>query len=102
MKPFIFTAMAMALALLSGCSSTSKYGHGDIVVGKVAIFRHKSSKMYKLECTECHDKLFITVKIHEKHDMEQLMAGDSCGTCHNGNRAFSVHGNCKACHRKNA
>jgi c(7)-type cytochrome triheme protein len=32
--------------------------------------------------------------------MEQVAEGESCGTCHNGKRAFSVTGNCKMCHRK--
>ena len=97
-----YTAMFLTFFIASGCSSPPKYGHGDLVVGKKAVFRHKASKMNKLECTECHDKLYTSVKYHEKHEMNQLMHGDSCGTCHNGNRAFSVHGNCKKCHRKDA
>lgn len=90
------------IAGLSGCASAPPYGqHGDVVVGKMAIFRH-STKMAKLECTECHDKLFLTGKQHEKREMEQLVEGKSCGTCHNGRKAFSVTAHCKNCHRKDA
>jgi c(7)-type cytochrome triheme protein len=32
--------------------------------------------------------------------MVNIMDGDSCGTCHNGEKAFSVRGNCKRCHKK--
>jgi c(7)-type cytochrome triheme protein len=87
-------------AALAGCASATPYGHGDLVVGGKAIFRHKTLNMKKLDCTECHDKLYTSVKQHEKRSMEQLEAGDSCGTCHNGKRAFSVTGNCNRCHRK--
>jgi c(7)-type cytochrome triheme protein len=87
-------------AVLAGCATETPYGHGDVMVGKKAIFRHKASPMKKLDCTECHDKLYTDIKHHEKHNMEQIELGDSCGTCHNGKRAFSVTGNCNRCHRK--
>ena len=94
-------AILVGLAALAGCASAPPYGlHGDIVVGKRAIFRHKTSKMVKLDCTECHDKLYTTIKQHEKHTMPGIKEGESCGTCHNGKRAFSVTGNCVMCHKK--
>jgi c(7)-type cytochrome triheme protein len=92
--------LLFTIATLAGCATSSPYGHGDVVVGKVAIFRHKTNNMKKLDCTECHDKLYTDVKHHEKRDMDQILLGDSCGTCHNGKRAFSVHGSCNRCHRK--
>ena len=87
-------------AALTGCAAATPYGHGDVVVGKKAVFRHKTNNMKKIDCTECHDKLYTDVKQHQKRDMEQIELGDSCGTCHNGKRAFTVVGNCKRCHRK--
>ena len=87
---------------LAGCATSTPYGHGDVVVGKVAIFRHKTPNMKKLDCTECHDKLFTDVKHHDEIGMERVKAGESCGFCHNGMRAFSVTGDCKKCHRKQA
>jgi len=88
------------IAALAGCATSTPYGHGDLVVGGKAIFRHKTPNMKKLDCTECHDKLYTDIKHHEKHTMEEVKSGDSCGTCHNGKRAFSVTGDCKKCHRK--
>ena len=87
-------------AALAGCAAATPYGHGDVVVGKKAIFRHKTNNMKKIDCTECHDKLYTDVEHHEKRDMGQIASGDSCGTCHNGKRTFSVTGNCNRCHRK--
>jgi len=93
---FIF----LILASQPGCTAIPTYGHGDLVVGGKAIFRHKTNNMRKLDCTECHDKLYTDVKHHEKRDMDQIASGESCGSCHNGRRAFTVSGNCNACHRK--
>jgi c(7)-type cytochrome triheme protein len=70
------------------------------VVGKKAVFRHKTNNMKRLECVECHDKLYTNVEQHKTVPMEKIMTGDSCGTCHNGEKAFSVRGNCKRCHKK--
>lgn len=98
-----FAALSLLVALsasLISCSTTAPYGHGDVVVGKKAVFRHKNSGMKKIDCTECHDKLYTDIKHHEKRDMDQIISGESCGTCHNGKRAFSVTGNCNRCHRK--
>lgn len=100
MKQRIKHLILFTVTALAGCATATPYGHGDVVVGKKAIFRHKASNMKKLDCTECHDKLYTNVKQHEKRDMDQILLGDSCGTCHNGTRAFSVHGNCNRCHRK--
>ena len=87
-------------ASLSACGTTRKVEHGDVVVGGKAIFRHNSKGMNKLDCTECHDKLYINTTQHNKHYMEQIMNGDSCGICHNGTKSFSVRGNCNRCHKR--
>ena len=101
MKRLNFTLLASGFVFLAGCAATAPYGHGDVVVGKKAIFRHKTSKMEKLECTECHDKLFTNARQHQKHNMQEIFSSaESCGVCHNGTRTFSVRGNCDRCHRK--
>lgn len=87
-------------ASLSACSTTRKFEHGDVVVGGKAIFRHNATGMNKLDCTECHDKLYTNTTQHKKQYMEQIMDGDSCGICHNGKKSFSVRGNCNRCHRR--
>ena len=53
-------------------------------------------------CRECHNpELFpkmkkgtVTIK------MKNIYAGEQCGFCHNGERAFKAKGNCKRCHKK--
>ncbi len=53
-------------------------------------------------CRECHNpQLFPkqkqgTVSIH----MKNIYAGEQCGFCHNGKRAFRAQGNCKRCHQR--
>jgi c(7)-type cytochrome triheme protein len=100
MKQNIGLLLLLVVTSLPACSTTQPYGHGDVVVGKKTLFRHNANNMKKLDCTECHDKLYTTVKQHNKCKMEQVIAGESCGTCHNGKRAFSVTGNCNKCHKK--
>ena len=96
-----YSLLILSSVFLTSCATSTPYGHGDIVVDKKAIFRHKASKMEKLDCTECHDKLYTNVRQHQKHDMNEIFASvESCGKCHNGTRAFSVRGNCDRCHRK--
>ncbi|MDY0190225.1 MAG: cytochrome c3 family protein [Desulfuromonas sp.] len=53
-------------------------------------------------CRECHNpQLFPkqkqgTVKI----TMKNIYAGEQCGFCHNGERAFRAQGNCTRCHKR--
>lgn len=65
------------------------YSH-DIHVGKLGI-----------KCKECHYLIFHTVATHEKKTMADMEKGLSCGTCHNGKRAFDVKAkNCTKCHEQ--
>jgi c(7)-type cytochrome triheme protein len=65
------------------------YSH-DIHVGKLG-----------LKCKECHYQVFHTVATHVKKTMADMEKGESCGTCHNGKRAFDVKGkNCNRCHQQ--
>ncbi|MFQ6673057.1 MAG: cytochrome c3 family protein [Candidatus Tectimicrobiota bacterium] len=56
-----------------------------------------------LKCTDCHTKVFkmkrgATPK--EDLSMKAMKEGKSCGSCHNGEKAFSVAGDCAKCHVK--
>lgn len=53
-------------------------------------------------CRECHNAEAFpkmkqgTVTI----TMKNIYAGEQCGICHNGQRAFAAKGNCKKCHKR--
>ena len=64
-----------------------------------------SGKVHKdagIKCKECHNKEMFpkmkqgTVEIK----MDKIYAGELCGVCHNGTRAFEAKKNCKRCHVK--
>jgi len=50
------------------------------------------------KCADCHTKIFKYKKGASSATMAQMEAGASCGTCHNGNDAFSVKDDCVKCH----
>ncbi|MDX2481174.1 MAG: cytochrome c3 family protein [Desulfuromusa sp.] len=55
-----------------------------------------------VSCKECHNKDMFpkmkqgTVAI----TMDQIYAGELCGKCHNGTRAFAAKKSCNRCHVK--
>ena len=55
-----------------------------------------------VKCKECHNKDMFpkykqgTVEIK----MSKIYAGELCGLCHNGKRAFEAKSNCNRCHKK--
>ncbi len=58
----------------------------------------------KLKCTECHTKIFKMKKLAASPEMtmKKLNAGQFCGTCHNGTKAFATKDAkaCTRCHKK--
>lgn len=68
-----------------------------------ATFDHKTHTMEAgLECSSCHDEVFsmqrgVAVKTR-KFNMKAMAEGQFCGTCHDGDTAFSTDTNCMACH----
>lgn len=64
-------------------------------VGNV-IFSHAK---HGTNCGECHPKIFQKKNPRRRAvTMVQMEKGRSCGTCHNGKRAFSVTERCATCH----
>lgn len=64
-----------------------------------------SGKIHKdagFKCKDCHNKEMFpkmkkgTVEIK----MDKIYAGELCGKCHNGTKAFAAKKNCKRCHVK--
>jgi len=53
-------------------------------------------------CKECHNKdTFPSMKQGTVQiTMEKIYAGQLCGICHNGTKAFDAKGNCNRCHKK--
>jgi c(7)-type cytochrome triheme protein len=70
-------------------------------MGKVT-FSGKVHAGAGIKCKECHNKdVFpkmkqgtVTIK------MNAIYAGELCGKCHNGERAFAAKGNCNRCHKR--
>jgi c(7)-type cytochrome triheme protein len=63
-------------------------------VGKV-VFSHS---LHGTNCNTCHPTLFKKKNNSNHVTMELMERGRSCGACHNGQKAFSVTGDCTKCH----
>ncbi len=53
-------------------------------------------------CKDCHNKdVFPKMKQGSVQiTMDEIYAGEYCGVCHNGERAFDAKANCTRCHVK--
>lgn len=70
----------------------------EILFSDDARFSHdKHLEMYS--CQECHNKIYNASANNKRHNMQQMEKGSSCGTCHDGNTAFTAKGDCDKCHR---
>ncbi|HKK02036.1 MAG TPA: cytochrome c3 family protein [Desulfuromonadales bacterium] len=63
----------------------------------VVVFSHKKHTAM-FGCKECHPKRFIPGPGNKKLTMAEMDKGKACGSCHNGDMAFSVKNDCKNCH----
>ena len=71
-------------------------GMDDVVP---AVFPHWIHRM-AYTCYACHDGLFKMRAGETLVTMDQIQAGQSCGTCHDGKTAFvSNLTTCNRCHR---
>lgn len=90
--------------MLTATSVLAAVGGGDITLknkGGDVVFSHDTHvEGMSLACTDCHDKLYLSKGQHKVVTMKQMQKGKSCGTCHNGKKAFSVKGDCAKCHKK--
>ena len=99
------TVVGIALVLLVVSSGYAKVGGGDTAfevkgAGNVMFSHDKHVTATGLTCTDCHDSLYVTKEKHKKTTMAQMQQGRSCGSCHNGKKAFDVKGDCNRCHKK--
>lgn len=54
------------------------------------------------KCKDCHNQeMFPEMKLGTVTiTMDEIYAGNLCGVCHDGKRAFDAKGNCARCHVK--
>ncbi|MBW2718993.1 MAG: hypothetical protein JRD94_10700 [Deltaproteobacteria bacterium] len=112
---------SVAFAVESGCSrchervpvkavrpATVATGEvlGDIVMNRhsstnyqpAVVFRHWKHRMH-FRCSACHSGVFEMRAGANEITMDALLAGESCGRCHDGLRAFGVaFETCSDCH----
>jgi c(7)-type cytochrome triheme protein len=100
----IVTVVGICLALLLSSFAFAKVGGGDILFkvkyGNVTFSHDSHVQSAGLACQQCHDKPYLSVAQHKKVSMKEMEKGKSCGTCHDGKKAFSVKGDCSNCHKK--
>ena len=79
---------------------------GDIVMNRhssanyqpAVVFRHWQHRMH-FRCSACHSGVFEMRAGANEITMDALLAGESCGRCHDGLRAFGVAlETCSGCH----
>jgi len=100
-----FFVIGLLIILLTAPLSFLTVGGGDIIfkikrAGDVTFSHDSHVSNAGLQCTDCHDSLYITKEKHRKVTMAQMQKGQSCGACHNAKKAFDVKANCSNCHKK--
>ncbi len=70
--------------------------------GKVVFSHEIHTEKNKLKCTDCHEAIFKKKAGADDITMAAINDGKFCGTCHNGDKAFSAKDdkNCSKCHTK--
>lgn len=103
---WIFRVMILSI-FLAGCAfMQSAWGeYGDVVLNKRAeindmrpvIFPHWFHRI-RFRCKVCHHELGFKMRAGANDiTMDEIIDGNYCGMCHNGNIAWSVD-NCDLCH----
>ena len=62
-----------------------------------AKFSH-SAHLKTYRCGSCHTGTFPARTGNRPVTMSEMYQAKSCGACHDGKKAFTVHGNCESCH----
>lgn len=103
MKKMVFLVSVFGIATGMG-TGLAAVGGGDVTLvnkgGNVTFSHELHVNGAGLECTACHDKLYLSRAQHKTVTMKQMQKGKSCGACHDGKKAFSVKGDCAKCHRQ--
>jgi c(7)-type cytochrome triheme protein len=91
---FVFTFAGLASAVGTG----KKLEYEEKTKGTV-VFDGKTHADAGLKCAGCHSQPKIFAMKKGSLTMAEMKAGKSCGTCHNGQKAFDV-AECAKCHKK--
>ncbi len=102
MRRMLVAVIVVCLAVAP--AAWGKVGGGDItfsVKGAENVVYSHDTHVTKagLKCSDCHYKIYKMTKLQKQATMADMQKGSSCGTCHNGQRAFDVKTNCTRCHR---
>ncbi len=97
MSVFILSTAIAALAVPA--SKTLSFDKAKM--GAVE-FSGKVHKTAGFSCKDCHNaEMFPKKKQGSVHiTMKQIYAGEQCGACHDGTKAFAAKKSCKRCHVK--
>ena len=88
-----------AFGVKSDCSNCHQGAKDIAIESKVGpiIFSHdRHTSMFG--CDACHPDVFKAKANSNQVGMKQMEAGASCGSCHDGDTAFSVKSDCTTCH----
>ncbi len=100
-----FAALFGALALSLLIASPAQAEYGDVVINNFAdaagmrpvVFPHWFHRI-RFRCKVCHADLGFKLKAGGNEiTMAQIIEGQYCGACHNGEIAWSIE-NCDVCH----
>ncbi len=94
----------IAACLMMTAPAWAKVGGGDITFSmqgaeKVVYSHDTHVTRLRMKCTDCHYKIFKMAKLQKQATMADMQNGASCGSCHNGQKAFTVKANCGRCHQ---
>jgi c(7)-type cytochrome triheme protein len=96
---------ALALGLTLGLAAPAQAEYGDVVINNFSdkagmrpvIFPHWFHRV-RFRCKVCHADLGFQFKAGGNQiDMLKIIDGQFCGSCHNGELAWSAE-NCNLCH----
>lgn len=74
---------------------------GEVVADETpaAVFPHWIHRV-RYKCYVCHSQIYQMTAGADQSSMEEIIAGKSCGVCHNGEIAWNIDfGTCPRCHK---
>lgn len=86
---------AVALSECVRCHQTKEIVYKVKATGPT-VFSHKSHLAMSADCGVCHPSIFAA-GVNKHFTMADMAKGKSCGSCHNGTKAFDIDA-CVTCH----